>query len=99
MNVGVVRKRAKGVDGQVRESQLEVDFVANLAGKRYYIQSAYALPDEAKRRQEKASLLGIDDSFKKIILVKDVVNVTRDDSGIVTMGLFDFLLRPDSLEL
>ena len=99
VDVGVVRRRARGADGREHESQLEVDFVANLGGKRYYVQSAYALPDEPKRRQEKASLLGIGDSFKKIVLVKDVVNVTRDDDGIVTMGLFDFLLNPASLDL
>lgn len=99
VDVGVVQKRAKGADGREHETQLEVDFVANLGGKRYYIQSAYALPDEEKRRQEKAALLEIGDSFKKIVLVKDVVNVTRDDDGIVTMGLFDFLLNPESLDL
>ena len=99
VDVGVVRRRTRGEDGREHESQLEVDFVANLGGKRYYVQSAYALPDESKRRQEKASLLGIGDSFKKIVLVKDVVNVTRDDDGIVTMGLFDFLLNPASLDL
>lgn len=97
VDVGVVRRRAKDEEGRERESLLEVDFVANLAGKRYYIQSAYSIPDEAKRRQETAPLLGIGDSFKKIVLVKDVVNVTRDDSGIVTMGLLDFLLHADSL--
>ena len=99
VDVGVVRKRAKGSDGREHESLLEVDFVANLAGKRYYIQSAYSIPDEAKREQEVASLRGIGDSFKKIVLVKDVVNVTRDESGIVTMGLYDFLLNPNSLDL
>ena len=99
VDVGVVRKRERGADGRHRESQLEVDFVANLAGRRYYVQSAYALPDEAKRAQEKAPLLGVGDSFKKIVVVKDVVNVTRDEDGLVTMGLFDFLLRADSLDL
>ena len=98
VDVGVVPKRATGDDGREHEAQLEIDFVANLGSRRYYIQSAYTLPDEAKRRQEKASLLAVDDSFKKIVLVKDVVNVTRDDDGIATMGLFDFLLNPDSLD-
>ena len=99
VDVGVVKRRARDAQGRDVESQLEVDFVANLADRRYYVQSAYALPDEAKRAQEKAPLLGVGDSFKKIVVVKDVVNPMRDGDGIVTMGLFDFLLRPDSLDL
>lgn len=98
VDVGVVTKRFTDADGKRVTSTLEVDFVANLGSKRYYIQSAYALPDAAKREQESASLLRIGDSFKKIIIVKDVVNTTRDESGIVTMGLFDFLLDPNSLD-
>lgn len=78
--------------------QLEVDFVANLGSKRYYIQSAYAMPDEEKRRQEKASLLALKDSFKKIIVVGNVVSPTQDDDGILTVGLLDFLLDPKSLD-
>ena len=65
---------------------------------RYYIQSAYALSDTAKREQESASLRRIGDSFKKIIVVKDMVNTTCDEDGIVTMSLFDFLLDPNSLD-
>ena len=99
VDVGVVKKRSRNSDGRDVESRLEVDFVANLAGRRYYVQSAYALPDDAKRAQEKAPLLGVGDSFKKIVVVKDVVNITRDEGGIVTMGLFDFLLKPESLDL
>lgn len=98
VDVGVVRRHVRDTDGSERVDALEVDFVANLAGRRYYIQSAYALSDEAKREQEKASLKRIDDSFKKIVVVRDVVNTTRDEDGIVTMGLFDFLLDPASLE-
>ena len=59
---------------------------------------AYALLDAAKREQESASLKRIGDSFKKIIVVKDTVNTTRDEDGIVTMNLFNFLLDPDSLD-
>lgn len=99
VDVDVVTKREKGADGREHESQLEVDFVANLGGRRYYIQSAYAIPDDEKRRQEKASLLRVGDSFEKIVLVKDVVNQSRDHDGIVTMGLFDFLLDRDSLRI
>ena len=99
VDVGVVSRRERGADGREHESQLEVDFVANLGGIRYYIQSAYAIPDDEKRRQEKASLLRVGDSFEKIVLVKDVINVSRDHDGIVTMGLFDFLLDQDSLRV
>lgn len=99
VDVGIVRKRQVGDDGVSREKQIEVDFVANLGSRRYYIQSAYAMPDEEKRRQEKASLLGIGDSFKKIIVVKDVLNPVRDNDGIVTMGIYDFLLDGNSLDV
>lgn len=98
VDVGVVKRREYNDEGAQRSVTREVDFVANLAGRRYYIQSAFAIPDAEKAAQEKASLLGIDDSFKKIVVVKDVVNVSRDERGIVTMGLFDFLLDPGSLE-
>ena len=98
VDVGVVKSREYDAEGVQRPVAREVDFVANLAGRRYYVQSAFAIPDAAKAEQEKASLLGIDDSFKKIVVVKDVVNVSRDEHGIVTMGLFDFLLDPNSLE-
>ncbi len=80
-------------------NQLEIDFVANLGSKRYYIQSAFSMPTEEKRIQEKASLINVNDSFKKIIIVKDVVNVTRDEDGITTMSIYDFLLKENSLEL
>lgn len=99
VDVGLVRERRRAADGVLRQTSREIDFVANLGSRRYYIQSAYALPDERKILQEKASLLTIGDSFKKIVVVKDTVNVRRDEDGIVTMGLFDFLLREDSLEL
>lgn len=70
-----------------------------MGSKRYYIQSAFSMPTEEKRNQEKASLLNVNDSFKKIIVVKDVVNVTRDEYGITTMSIYDFLLQDNSLEL
>lgn len=98
VDVGIVNRRRVNERGHETVDHLEVDFVANLGSNRYYIQSAYRLPDTEKERQEKASLLRIDDSFKKIILVRDVVNVSRDERGIVTMGLFDFLLDPACLD-
>ena len=66
---------------------------------RYYIQSAFAMPTLEKEAQESASLLLINDSFKKIIIIKDDIKPWRDDNGILTMGLFDFLMKPNSLEL
>ena len=78
---------------------LEIDFVANLVSKRYYIQSAFSMPTIEKQIQEKASLLIVDDSFKKIVIVKDVINVTRHENGITTMSIYDFLLNEGSLEL
>ncbi|MBQ2800231.1 MAG: ATP-binding protein [Lachnospiraceae bacterium] len=99
VDVGVVEKRSTTEDGKEVKNQLEIDFVANLGSKRYYIQSAFSMPTEEKRMQEKASLININDSFKKIIVVKDVVNITRDETGITTMSIYDFLLKENSLEL
>ena len=99
VDIGVVEKRELDENGKKLKKQMEIDFVANLGSKRYYIQSAFSIPTEEKRRQEKASLVNVNDSFKKIIVVKDVVNVTRDEDGIVTMSIYDFLLKENSLEL
>ncbi len=99
VDVGLVERRGVNAEGKTERKQLEVDFVANLGSRRYYIQSAFAMPTEEKRTQEKMSLLQIKDSFKKIIVVKDVVNVTRDEDGITTMSIYDFLLKENSLEL
>ena len=99
VDVGMVEKRGVNKDGKEYRSQLEIDFVANLGSKRYYIQSAFSMPTEEKRIQEKASLVNINDSFKKIIIVKDIVNVTRDEAGITTISIYDFLLKENSLEL
>ena len=99
VDVGVVEKRGTDENGKEYKKQLEIDFVANLGSKRYYIQSAFSMPTEEKRIQEKVSLVNVNDSFKKIIVVKDVVNVTRDEDGITTMSIYDFLLKENSLEL
>ena len=74
VDVGVVEKRGTDESGKEYKNQLEIDFVANLGSKRYYIQSAFSMPTEEKRIQEKASLVNVNDSFKKIIVVKDVIN-------------------------
>ena len=70
-----------------------------LGSQRYYIQSALSMPTPEKQIQEKTSLINVADSFKKIIIVKDIVNVKRDENGIVTMSIYDFLLKENSLDL
>ena len=87
VDVGMVEVRNAS-----ERKQLEVDFVANKGDKRYYIQSAYALPDEEKRQQEMASLKRINDSFKKVIIMRDDIVPYHDENGILIMGLMDFLL-------
>ena len=96
VDVGVVEVRAD--DGN-KKTKLEVDFVANQGNKRYYIQSAFALPDREKMDQEQASLVKISDSFKKIIVVNSNTPVWRNDQGILVMNLYDFLLNEDSLDM
>lgn len=99
VDVGVVMKRKRTKAGVQEKKQLEIDFIANQGSRRYYIQSAFSIPDEEKREQEKASLINVGDSFKKIIIVKDVVKPWHDDDGILTISLYDFLLDEKSLEL
>ncbi len=98
VDVGVVEIRGRA-DSKFTRKQFEVDFVANLGNKRYYLQSAFAMSSEEKIEQETQSLKRIDDSFKKIIVVKEDIKVRRDDNGFVTMGIFDFLLNENSLEM
>ena len=96
VDVGVVEKRVREEGRDVRR-QLEVDFVANRGSDRVYIQSALEMGTPEKAAQEKASLLGINDNFKKVVLVRDVVKPLRDERGVVTMSVFDFLLDENSL--
>lgn len=98
VDVGTLEQRSVDKEGKWTRKQLEVDFVANGEGKRYYIQSSLSIPDDEKRRQETASLLRIEDSFQKIIVVRDDITPWRDDNGILTIGLFDFLMGRDSLD-
>lgn len=98
VDVGVVPIAEKDAEGKATRKQLEVDFVCNLGSSRYYIQSAYSLPDEAKRAQEIRPFRKIDDSFKKIIITKDVVPPYYDEYGILTLNIYDFLLDPKSIE-
>ena len=98
VDVGVVPVAEKDRNGKVTRKQLEVDFVCNLGSSRYYIQSAYTLPDEAKRTQEVRPFRKIDDSFKKIIITRDMVPTQYDEYGILTINVYDFLLDPKCLE-
>ena len=99
VDVGFVEQRSVDGEGKWKRQQLEVDFVVNEGNMRYYIQSALALPDAEKREQEMASLLKINDSFQKIIIVRDDIKAWRDENGILTMGLFEFLSDVNSLRL
>lgn len=94
---GVVPISEKGKDGRVVRKQLEVDFVCNLGSLRYHIQSAYSLLDEEKQAQEIRPFRKIDDSFKKIVITKDVVPTCYDENGILTLNIYDFLLDPTSI--
>jgi len=85
--------------GKTTRKQLEVDFVCNKGSKRYYVQSAFAIPDDAKMQQESNSLLRIDNTFKKIIVVKDTPAPWYTDDGILVIGIYDFLLNADSLDM
>ena len=98
VDVGVVPVAEKDRNGKVTRKQLEVDFVCNLGSSRYYIQSAYTLPDEVKRTQEVRPFRKIDDSFKKIIITRDMVPMQYDEYGILTVNIYDFLLDPKCLE-
>lgn len=98
VDVGVCELLEKKDESYTRK-QTEVNFVANRDSKRYYIQAVYALHVEAIKAQEECSLFQIDDHFKKIIVVKDNVPVTRDNNGITIIGLKDFLLDQNSLDL
>lgn len=99
VDVGVVPVVTKNEDGSQKRSSLEVDFICNLGSRRYYIQSAYRMESDEKIRQERASLLKIDDSFKKIVVIGEEGPITRDESGITTISIYDFLLKDNSLEL
>lgn len=99
VDVGVVEINERTSDGTYARKQIEIDFVANKGSQRYYIQSAFALPSFEKVAQEERPLKNVPDSFKKIIVVKDNIMLRRDDNGITTMGLKQFLLDPNSLEL
>ena len=91
VDVGNVMIRMKNEKGEWQRVTLEVDFVCNLGSRRYYLQSAFRLPDEEKQKQEKRSLEQIKDSFKKIVIVGERMKLRRDENGIVLMGVYEFL--------
>ncbi len=99
VDVGMVETRPLNSEGKRIRKQYEVDFVANRGSQRYYIQSAFIMPTDSKERQESNSLLNIDDAFKKIIIVKDYIKPKRNQLGIITIGLIDFLLKPELMEM
>ena len=99
VDVGVVPVTYTDVNGARRKAQLEIDFVCNLGSRRYYVQSAYHIANDEKRLQEQASLVKVNDSFKKIIILGDDIPIQHNEQGITTMGLMDFLCDARSLDL
>ena len=99
VDVGVVPVVIRDENGKQVRSQLEIDFVCNQGSKRYYIQSAFRMNSESKEQQEQASLTKVNDSFKKIIITGEESLVHRNEQGITTMSIYDFLLNPNALEL
>ena len=97
VDAGVVTANEITGDGKKIRKQREIDFVCNMGSKRYYIQSAFALPDRAKIEQEEKPLLLSGDGFKKIIVTKDAPAPLYDEQGILSMSIYDFLLNSDSL--
>lgn len=99
VDVGIVTVNTRNEQGKSQRTQHEVDFVANSGSQRYYIQSSFAIPDEQKRTQETASLNGIGDSFRKIVVVRDNIVPWHDENGILYIGVEDFLLDENALML
>ena len=99
VDVGLVEQFGKNSENKTIKKQLEVDFVVTRGSEKYYIQSAFAMDPQSKQEQEERPLNAIGDSFKKIIVVRDNIKVRRNDMGIVTIGIRNFLLDADSLKL
>ncbi len=99
VDVGVVVVNEVDKTGKKIRKQLEIDFVCNKGSKRYYIQSAFALPDDKKKKQEQRPLINTGDGFKKIIITKDALAPLYNEDGILVMSVFDFLLDPDSMDI
>lgn len=99
VDVGIVEQFYKDIEGKTNKNKLEIDFVCNQGDKRYYIQSALNIDDEDKRNQEIRPLLNVKDFFKKIIVVKDNIVPYHNENGILIIGIKDFLLNENSLDL
>jgi predicted AAA+ superfamily ATPase len=95
VDIGVVEVNEKNDHGNYVRKSLEIDFVANMTNDKIYIQSAYHLPNDEKEKQEIRPFLNVEDSFRKFIIVRDNIDVRRDDFGITTIGLKYFLLSDD----
>ena len=98
VDVGNVYIRVKTDDDKYQRVTLEVDFICNLGSRRYYLQSAFRMPDEEKMEQEKRSLKQIGDAFKKMVIVGERMKLRRDDFGIVMTGIYEFLFDPRILD-
>ena len=99
VDVGVVETFETSSEGKTVRKQLEIDFIANKGNKKYYIQSAFEMPTEEKMKQEKKSLNKLNDSFKKFVIVKDDIKTEIDENGLITIGIFEFLLNENSMEV
>ena len=98
VDVGLVECWTTDENGKRKRSKLEVDFVVNNGAERVYVQSAFNMPTKEKEKQERRSLINIADNFRKVIVVKDDIKRKIDDDGVITIGLFDFLLDEQSIE-
>ena len=99
VDVGVVQSHETDGKGKSITKQLEIDFVCNKGSKRYYIQSAYAMPDQTKMEQEQRSLMLTGDFFKRLIVTKDTPAPYYNEQGVLIIGIYDFLLNPNSLDI
>lgn len=99
VDVGIVNHREMSADGKRYSKQLEIDFICNMASRRYYIQSAFAIPDAAKMNQEQKSLVNTGDFFKKIIVVRNRVKPWHNEQGVLIVGLTDFLTNPALIDM
>ena len=99
VDVGVIIQYDTNEKGNSVRKQLEIDFVCNKGSKRYYIQSAYAIPDQAKMEQEQRSLMLTGDFFKRIIITKDTPAPYYNENGVLIMSVYDFLLNENSLDI
>lgn len=99
VDVGVVEIQETAPNRKVEKKQLEIDFIANKGNRKYYIQSAFEMSSPEKIQQEKKSLNKVNDSFKKFVIIKDDIKTNIDENGLITMGIYDFLLNENSLEV